>query len=225
MAIVEPVEPTPTRTKWFIIVVVVVVTSSISAYVYVWKASFLEQGESSPMISLKSTRNDDGSYTVIFTNVYKEFSLNPWFYFLKAETGLTKEFGKIALQNISGYWHGIDVTWDDNGTLDMIPGNHLADRNYSAGGPYSDPFQAQIRLDAVIQGFQSEKKHQKGEGVISVSFYDDDYDGNLSVGDYLMVFGNGYPTADYLADDCWRLEIKYGIVDDTIGSWRLGECV
>ncbi len=113
------------------------------------------------------------------------------------------------------------MTWDDNGPADAEPGNGLADRPniWSADGPFSDPAQAQIRIDAVQAGVQDAKDNQKGEGVISVSFRDNNFDGKLTAGDTFDILGNG---AIHTANDDYRLEIKFDLSGDTIGSFKLG---
>ncbi len=203
-----------------IIILSPVITTSI---LYYRAASFLEQEEYGQILRMESTENDDGSYTLTMTKIPQNHPLEAFQYSLKDDGGMTKQFGEIALQNVSGRWHGVDVTWDDNGTNDVTPGNQKADRNESAGGPYGDPFQAQTRIDDVLNSSQPDREYQKSEGVISVLFYDNDFDGNLSVGDYFNVLGNDHPNAHHNADGCWRFQIKYGL-GCHISSFRLGEC-
>ena len=209
---------------WQLIAVAIIVTTLITLVtLYVWAASLVEQEEYGPVLSMESTENDDGSYTLTMTHISRDHPLDIFQYFLKDDGGLTKQFGEIALQNISGRWHGIDVTWNDSGTGGAFLGDRRAVRPDSAGGPYGDPFQAQARIDDVLNGSQSDREYQKSDGTISVSFHDNDFDGNLTVGDQFIVLGNSHPNADHKADGCWRFEPKHGM-GDTIGSFRLGEC-
>lgn len=176
------------------------------------------EGIPSPIVQLDLKR-EGSDYKLSVVKISQDLDLKAFSYYLKNGGGLTKQFGEIALQNISGQWHGVDVTWDDDGQADYRPGNRFADRSPSAEGAYSDPYQAQLRLDDVQAGFQGPKDNQKSEGTISVLFNDSDRNGKFTAGDQFTILGN---SLDHPANDDWRLEIKYDITDDTIGSFKLG---
>ena len=169
-----------------------------------------------PLTALFSQTNEDGSYTVHVVQTTYDTDLKDLQYFLKDPSYRTYQYGEIALQNISGKWHGIDVTWDDDGSADTNQGNNKADRAASAGGAYSDTTQAQIRTDAIQAGNQSSgTANQRGEGNISVSFHDNDFNGKLSAGDLFIVQGDP-------ADDEHYFELKYDLTSDIISSIKLG---
>ena len=187
---------------------------------YVWASSFETYGGGyAPMIQIDCTEDSNGNYRCKVIKISHNMDLEAFQYYLKDTTGLTRQFGEIALQNISGDWHGVDVTWDDGGSADVAPYNYRADRAIEAGRDYSDPRQAQIRIDDVRAGYQASKNAQKSEGPISVSFDDNDRNGKLTAGDDFIVRGN---SLDHPANDDYRLEIKYDISDDTIGTFKLG---
>jgi len=165
------------------------------------------------------TNKEGEDYRLTVTNISSEKFLVAYAYFLKDDSGLTKQYGEIALQNISGEWHGIDVTWDDKGPHDPVPDNGLADKPATILNAYSDPNLAQNRIDSVKNGCQVDLPNQKSEGNISVSFIDADVDGRFTIGDHFIVKGH---TASHPANDDWKLEIKYKPTDDTIGSFKLG---
>ena len=172
-----------------------------------------------PLIQIECIENDNDDYECKVIKISRNYDLEAYQYFLKDRTGLTSQFGEIALQNISGSWHGIDVTWDDDGPADTNQGNSKADRAKDSGGAYIDTDQAQIRIDDVQAGTQGTKNNQKSEGRISASFMDNDRNGKLTAGDQFTIRGN---QPYHPANDGWRLEIKYDISDDTIGSFLLG---
>jgi len=201
------------------VILMVAITVVLAAVLYVWASSFLEQGEAAPIVQIDCTEDSNGDYQCRVIKISKNYDLEAFQYFLKDQTGLTKQFGEIALQNISGDWHGVDVTWDDDGSADTNQGNNKADRAEGAGGAYTDSDQAQIRLDDVQAGPQGAKDNQKSEGTISVRFNDNDRNGKFTAGDQFTVRGN---EATHTADDDYKLEIKYDITDDTIGSFKLG---
>lgn len=141
-------------------------------------------------------------------------------YDLGIDGGLVFESGEIALQNISGDWHGIDVTWDDKGFADINPGNGQAERARSAGGPYTDRRQPQIRIEAVQSGFQEDVSNQKSEGLISVSFTDNDRDGDLSAGD---VFHVETYDGDGTGPEGLILRLIYDITDEVSATLHLSQ--
>ena len=172
---------------------------------------------------ISSTQNGDGSYNVTVVKITQNYSLESFKYYLKKQDGRTEQFGKIALQNLSGRWGGVDVTWDDNGSNDLDPGNHQSDRNSTDGGAYSDPLQAQIRIDDIINGTQENKTHQRSEGTISVSYYDRDLNGLFSAGDTFVIQGNN---DQHPANDDYYLEICYECISDGgMVRIRLGDTI
>lgn len=200
------------------VILMVAITVVLAAVLYVWASSFLEQGEAAPIVQIDCTEDSNGNYQCKVIKISKNYAMEAFQYFLKDNTGLTKQFGEIALQNISGSWHGVDVTWDDDGSADTTS-NGKADRAVSAGEAYTDTTQAQTRIDAVQAGTQGTVANQKSEGVISVSFNDNDRNGKFTAGDQFLVVGND---VTHTANDDYRLEIKYDITDDTIGTFKLG---
>ena len=167
-----------------------------------------------PLTALFSQSNDDGSYTIHVVQTTYDADLAAFQFFLKDPSYRTYQYGEIELQNISGEWHGIDVTWDDDGVNDTNRGNNKANRASSAGGAYTDSTQAQIRIDDVQAGNQGKKANQRSEGNISVTFHDNDFDGKLSAGDIFMV--------DDTADDEHYFELKYDYTSNIIASIKLG---
>jgi len=201
------------------VILMVAITVVLAAVLYVWASSFLQQGEAAPIMQVSCQKDSNNNYRCNVIKISSNQDLEAFQYFLKDDGGLTKQFGEIALQNVSGKWHGIDETWDDDGTADTNQGNDKADRHADAGGAYTDPAQAQIRIDAVQAGTQGTVDYQKSDGTISVKFHDNDFDGKLTAGDLFYVRGND---ATHTANDDYRLEIKFDLSGDTIGSFKLG---
>lgn len=179
----------------------------------------LDEPESpNPVVVLDSSRDSNDDYRVHVIKANPSVRIDDFQYYLKDVSGLTKQFCEIALQNISGDWHGVDVTWDDDGSADPNS-NGKADRSDDAGGPYTDTTQAQTRIDAVQAGTQGTTDNQKSEGTISVSFTDNDYNGKLTSGDLFLVQGND---ATHTANDDYHLVLRFDITDDVVASERLG---
>jgi len=128
---------------------------------YVWAASFLEQGESAPIATFWVDESSSGIYYVEVTKVSKEESLISFSFFLKDEGGSVyvggNGFGEIAMQRINGELHGIDTSYMGDSEL-------------------------QERADNVDNDDGSE---------YPVHFSDDDRDGMLSAGDTFKVYGQG----------------------------------
>lgn len=158
---------------------------------------------------LASSTNEDGSYNVTIVKVRAKWNLDWFTYKLRKPDGLNLEHGSVSLHNFSGIWAGIDVTWDDNGSNDVVLGNNRSDRSVTAGGAYSDPEQAQIRINSVKQGYQHNISNQWSEGTISVSFHDLDLDGNLTAGDTFVIQGN---TESHPANDEIRFILLYDVL-------------
>lgn len=166
--------------------------------------------ECAPELVLLATKDDNSTYQITVLSISSKKDIENYIFYLKDEMGQTHEEGEIALQNISEQWHGIDITWD----------NRTKERNLSHGGEYSDPIQAQVRINDVIAGNQDEKEYQKGEGPISISFVDGDLNGKLSAGDIFKIRANN---TMHPAKENWLFELKYDISGDIIGGILLGD--
>ncbi len=175
------------------VILMVAITVVLAAVLYVWAASFLEQGDTSPFAQFTSTKNSSGDYYVTVVKVSTKYDLEAFSYFLKDGTGTTSEFGEIAMQNLSGNVVGIDVSYDakcdDSCDADL-----------------------QTRSDAV---------NDDNGAVYAVTFNDNDRDGKLSAGDKFTARGSGH-SSDGPADDDWSLEVKFDNTGDVIGNKRLG---
>ncbi len=175
------------------VILMVAITVVLAAVLYVWAASFLEQGDTSPFAQFTSSKNSGGDYYVTVVKVSTKYDLEAFSYFLKDSTGTTSEFGEIAMQNLSGNVVGIDVSYDAK--CDDSCDNDL-----------------QTRSDAVDDDSGS---------VYAVTFNDNDRDGKLSAGDKFTARGSG-SGSDGPADDDWSLEVKFDNTGDVVGSKRLG---
>ena len=146
------------------VILMVAITVVLAAVLYVWAASFLEQGDTSPFAQFTSSKNSGGDYYVTVVKVSTKYDLEAFSYFLKDSTGTTSEFGEIAMQNLSGNVVGIDVSYDR--TCDESCDDDL-----------------QTRSDAV----------DGDDGAIyAVTFNDNDRDGKLSAGDKFTARGSGH---------------------------------
>ena len=94
------------------VILMVAITVVLAAVLYVWAASFLEQGDTSPFAQFTSSKNSGGDYYVTVVKVSTKYDLEAFSYFLKDSTGTTNEFGEVAMQNLSGNVVGIDVSYD-----------------------------------------------------------------------------------------------------------------
>ncbi len=175
------------------VILMVAITVVLAAVLYVWAASFLEQGDTSPFAQFTSSKNSGGDYYVTVVKVSTKYDLEAFSYFLKDSTGTTNEFGEIAMQNLSGNVVGIDVSYDR--TCDESCDDDL-----------------QTRSDAV----------DGDDGAIyAVTFNDNDNDGKLSAGDKFVARGQG-SASNGPANDDWFLEVKFDNTGDVVGSKRLG---
>lgn len=192
------------------VILMVAITVVLAAVLYVWASSFIQSGENAPIMVMDSTKRSDGSYQISVISISAKKDIEAFQFFLKDELGRTVQDGEVGLQNISGVWHGVDITWDGK----------AASRADDNGGAYTDNAQAQERIDDVDAGNSpSGTAYQKGEGVISVYYYDNDFDGKLTAGDIFNVKGNG---ATHTADDDFEFELKYDITGDIVGTVGLG---
>ncbi len=174
------------------VILMVAITVVLAAVLYVWAASFLEQGESAPIATFFVQEGSDGIYHVDVIKVSKQENLAAFSFYLKDETGSTyvgqgHGFGEVAMQIIAGEEHGIDTAYggDDQQLLDRRD-------NISADDGTNYP----------------------------VSFNDHDRDGELSAGDQYMVYGCG-KASNGPASYNWRLDIQFDASGDIIGSAKM----
>ena len=148
-------------------VVAVVIVIIVAAVLYVWAASFLEQGESAPIATFFVEESSSGIYYVTVIQVSKQEDLAGFSYFLKDEFDSTyvggNGFGEIAMQNIGGELHGIDTRYNGDDT------------------------DLQSRSDNVSADDGTD---------YPVHFSDGDSDGKLSAGDQFEVYGANGPADD-----------------------------
>jgi len=173
------------------VILMVAITVVLAAVLYVWAASFLEQGESAPIATFFVEESSSGVYHVEVIKVSKQEDLAGFSYFLKDDSGSTfvggNGFGEIAMQIVGGQEHGIDTSYTGDDT-------QLASR--------SDNVSADDGTD------------------YPVHFSDNDRDDKLSAGDQFMVYGMGN-SANGPADDGWKLDIQFDASGDIIGSARM----
>ncbi len=173
------------------VILMVAITVVLAAVLYVWAASFLEQGESAPIATFFVEESSSGVYHVEVIKVSKQEDLAGFSFFLKDGSGSTyvggNGFGEIAMQMINGYEHGIDT-------------NYLGDDT-----------QLRNRADNVSADDGSD---------FPVHFSDNDRDEKLSAGDQFMVYGQGN-TANGPAEDGWKLDIQFDSSGDIIGTAKL----
>ena len=174
------------------VILMVAITVVLAAVLYVWAASFLEQGESAPIATFFVQEGSDGIYHVDVIKVSKQEDLAGFSFYLKDETGSTyvgggHGFGEIAMQIVGGEEHGIDTAY--NGGDEQLENRR---DNVSADDGTDFP----------------------------VSFNDNDRDGKLSAGDQFMVYGSGN-AASGPAEDNWRLDIQFDASGDIIGSAKM----
>ena len=173
------------------VILMVAITVVLAAVLYVWAASFLEQGESAPIATFFVEESSSGVYHVNVIKVSKQEDLAGFSYFLKDNTGSTyvggNGFGEIAMQIVGGQEHGIDTSYTGDDT-------QLASRadNVSADDGTDYP----------------------------VHFSDNDRDGKLSAGDQFMVYGTGN-SANGPASDNWKLDIQFDASGDIIGTAKM----
>ena len=177
------------------VILMVAITVVLAAVLYVWAASFLEQGDTSPFAQFTSSKNSGGDYYVTVVKVSTKYDLEAFSYFLKDGTGTTSEFGEIAMQNISGNVVGIDVSYNYKCGQDDTCDADLSAREHAVDGDDGD--------------------------IYAVTFNDNDRDGKLSAGDKFTARGSGH-SSDGPAQDDWSLEVKFDNTGDVIGSKRLG---
>ena len=173
------------------VILMVAITVVLAAVLYVWAASFLEQGESAPIATFFVEESSSGVYHVEVIKVSKQEDLAGFSYFLKDDTGSTfvggNGFGEIAMQIVGGEEHGIDTSYT------------------------GDDDQLKSRATNVSDDDGS---------VYPVHFSDNDRDNKLSAGDQFMVYGMGN-SANGPAEDNWKLDIQFDASGDIIGTAKL----
>ena len=174
------------------VILMVAITVVLAAVLYVWAASFLEQGESAPIATFFVQEGSDGIYHVDVIKVSKQEDLAGFSFYLKDETGSTyvgggHGFGEIAMQIVGGEEHGIDTAYN--------------------------------RGDEQLENRRDNVSADDGTD-FPVSFNDNVRDGKLSAGDQFMVYGNGN-AANGPAADNWRLDIQFDASGDIIGSAKM----
>ena len=174
-----------------VLVVIVIIGIILSAVLYVWAASFLEQGESAPIATFWVEKTSGGYWNVDVIKVSKQEDLASFSFFLKDQGGATyiggNGFGEVAMQRVNGELHGIDVSYN--------------------GGDS----ELQQRADNVNNDDGSE---------YPVHFSDNDLDGMLSAGDRFEIYGQGN-SANGPAQDGWKLDIQFDPSGDIIASAKL----
>ena len=180
------------------VILMVAITVVLAAVLYVWAASFLEQGDASPIGMFRSTVSSNGEYYVTVVTVSANQDLEAFSYSLKDSTGTTNEFGEIAMQNLSGNVVGIDASYGSKCGGDDEPAceTDLTTRSEAVDGDSGSNY--------------------------AVAFYDNDRDGRLSSGDKFTVRGSHGSQANGPAQDDWSLEVKFDNTGDVIGSKKLG---
>ena len=142
------------------VILMVAITVVLAAVLYVWAASFLEQGESAPIGTFYTTKDAGNNYYVEVIKVSKQEDLLGFSFFLKDGTGSTyvggNGFGEVAMQFQGGEEMGIDKSYN------------------------GDDSQLQSRATNVSNDDGSQ---------FPVHFNDNDRDGKLSAGDQFTVFG------------------------------------
>ena len=171
--------------------VLAVIAIVVAAVMYVWAASFVEQGESAPIATFFVEESSGGYWDVELIKVSKQEDLAGFSYFLKDSEDTTwvggNGFGEVAMQKINGELHGIDMSYN--------------------GGDN----ELQQRADTVNNDDGSE---------YPVHFSDNDRDGTLSAGDQFRVYGQGH-SANGPAEDGWKLDIQFDASGDIVGSAKL----
>ncbi|SVD77971.1 uncharacterized protein METZ01_LOCUS430825, partial [marine metagenome] len=114
------------------VILMVAITVVLAAVLYVWAASFLEQGDSAPIATFIVSEDSANVYHVNVVKVSKQENLEDFSFFLKDESGYTylggNGFGEIAMQIIDGEATGIDETYDgDDADLQSRADNITAD--------------------------------------------------------------------------------------------------
>lgn len=176
--------------------VLAVIAIVVAAVMYVWAASFVEQGESAPIATFFVEETSGGYWNIDVIKVSKEEDLSGFSYFLKDEIDSIhvggNGFGEVAMQIIDGEEYGIDTTYCSVSLEDCND-------------------QLQNRADNVSADDGSR---------YPVHFIDGDRDGRLSAGDTFEVYGQGN-SANGPAEEGWKLDIQFDASGDIVGSAKL----
>ena len=142
------------------VILMVAITVVLAAVLYVWAASFLEQGESAPIATFFVSQDSANIYHVEVIKVSKQEDLLGFSFFLKDGSGSTyvggNGFGEVAMQFQGGEEMGIDMTYSADDEALKSRATNVSDDN---GGEFP------------------------------VHFSDNDRDGKLSSGDQFLVYG------------------------------------
>jgi len=175
------------------VILMVAITVVLAAVLYVWAASFLEQGESAPIATFFVQEGSDGIYHVDVIKVSKQEDLAGFSFYLKDGSGSTYTgsantgFGEVAMQFKDGSDTGIDMSYSGD--------------------------------DTQLKSRATNVSNDDGS-VYPVHFSDNDRDGKLSAGDQFMVYGQG-TGSNGPAEDGWRLDIQFDASGDIIGSAKM----
>ena len=142
------------------VILMVAITVVLAAVLYVWAASFLEQGDSAPIATFIVSEDSLNVYHVNVVKVSKQEDLMGFSFYLKDGSMNTyvagNGFGEIAMQYEGGKPTGIDETYaGDDADLLSRADNVTADDGSN----------------------------------FPVHFSDNDRDGKLSSGDQFLVYG------------------------------------
>ena len=142
------------------VILMVAITVVLAAVLYVWAASFLEQGESAPIATFFVSEDSSGVYHVEVIKVSKQEDLLGFSFFLKDGSGSTyvggNGFGEVAMQFQGGEEMGIDMTYSGD--------------------------------DEALESRAANVTNDNGSQ-FPVHFSDNDRDGMLSSGDQFHVYG------------------------------------
>ena len=175
------------------VILMVAITVVLAAVLYVWAASFLEQGESAPIATFWVEEDSNGVYHVEVRKVTKQEDLEGFSFYLKDGGGSTYTghsnagFGEVAMQYKDGEEKGIDSCYDGD--------------------------------DQSLENRATNVSNDDGS-VYPVHFCDNDRDGKLSAGDQFFVYGQGN-SANGPAEEGWRLDVKFDATGETVGTTKL----
>ena len=137
------------------VILMVAITVVLAAVLYVWAASFLEQGESAPIATFLVNEDSAGIYHVQVIKVSKQEDLQGFSYFLKDSTGSTyvggNGFGEIAMQFQGGAEMGIDASYSGDDEALESRANNVS---YDDGSEYPVKFSDNDRDSKVTSGDQ-----------------------------------------------------------------------
>ena len=142
------------------VILMVAITVVLAAVLYVWAASFLEQGESAPIATFFVSQDSANVYHVEVIKVNRQAPLEDFSFFLRDGSGSTyvggNGFGKVGMWWMGGEEQGIDMTYSGE--------------------------------DEALQSRATNVSNDNGSQ-FPVHFSDNDRDGMLSSGDQFHVYG------------------------------------